>query len=159
MARELLRFVVKLFVVGGWAPILVFATHVVASRLMNLYELLPATDIPMHFAGGMSIAFFVSGCFRALPREVVRSSRLVVLELILVVSLAATAAVLWEFAEFACDRAFGTNIQISIGNTMQDLGLGLLGACAFGFVRVSTLRAGHGEFLAVANEWLSGRAA
>jgi hypothetical protein len=155
----LAQFVAKLFVVGGWAPILVFATHVMASRLFNAYDLLPEADIPMHFAGGLSIAFFVSRCFRALPQAVVRSSRLVVLELVLVGSLTATAAVLWEFAEFACDRIFGTNIQISLANTMQDLALGLLGAGVLMVIRAWALRAGHAELRAVATEWMSGRAA
>jgi len=105
------------------------------------------------------MAFFLSQCFRALPREVVRSSRLVVLELVLIGSLTATAAVFWEFAEFTYDRAFGTNIQVSLANTMQDMAMGIAGASAFMVGRARQLRAGRRELREVASDWMSGRAA
>jgi hypothetical protein len=117
------------------------------------------TDIPMHFAGGVAMAFFVSRCFRALPREIVRSSRIVVLELILVGSLTMTAAVIWEFAEFTCDQIFGSNIQRGLGNTMRDMGLGIAGALVVMVLRARALKARPAELRAVATEWMSGRAA
>jgi MYXO-CTERM domain-containing protein len=40
----------------------------------------------------------------------------------------AAVAVLWELAEFVVDRTAGTNLQVSLPNTMKDLALGLLGA-------------------------------
>jgi hypothetical protein len=115
--------------------------------------------MPMHFLGGVSMAFFISRCFQALPRELVRSSRIVVLELILVGSLTATAAMIWEFAEFACDLAFGTNIQRGLPNTMRDMALGLAGALAVMIVRAWRLKARPEELRAVADEWIHGRAA
>ena len=113
----------------------------------------------MHFAGGLSIAFFVSQCFRALPREIVRSSRIVVLELILAVSLTATAAMVWEFAEFTLDRVAGSNVQVSLPNTIQDMALGLLGAIVFSALRTRQLRAGRRELQEVTADWMAGRAA
>lgn len=104
------------------------------------------------------MAFFVSRCFRALPREVVRSSRLVVLELVLVGSLTASAAVMWEFAEFTCDQLLGTNVQVSLVNTMRDMALGLAGAGVFMALRAHQLRASRNEFQEVATEWIKGRA-
>src|SRR5262245_36709542 len=101
----------KVLVTGGWVPLLVFAVHVVCARLFLLYETWPDLDTPMHFAGGAAIAFFVSRSFQALPRGVVSRSRRVVLELLLIGSLTASATVFWEFAEFACDRVFGTHQQ------------------------------------------------
>lgn len=145
--------------VGGWAPLLVFLIHVIATRVFQAYDVLPQTDIPMHFAGGLAMAFFVSRCFRALPREVVRSSRLVVLEVVLVGSLTTTAAVVWEFAEFSLDRFVGSNVQVSLENVMQDMALGMLGAGVFIAARARQLRAGGAELRDVAGEWLSGCAA
>ena len=153
------EMVEKVFRVGGWAPLLVFGIHVILSRVFNAYVVFPPTDIPMHFLGGLAMAFFISRCFQALPREVVRSSRIVALELILVGSLTTTAAVIWEFAEFACDQIFGTNIQRSLGNTMRDMGLGIAGAVVVMLVRARTLGAKPAELRSVATEWMAGRAA
>jgi uncharacterized membrane protein len=137
----------------------VFVMHIIASRVFLAYQVLPQTDIPMHFSGGLAIAFFMSRCFRALPRDVVRSSRLVVLEAVLVGSLTTTAAVLWEFAEFSLDQLVGTNVQVSLANTMQDVAVGMCGAGVFIAVRARQLQAGVAEVRDVAAEWISGRAA
>lgn len=149
----------KVFRVGGWAPLMVFGIHVILSRVFNAYVVFPPTDIPMHFAGGVAMAFFISRCFQALPREVVRSSRIVALELILVGSLTASAAVVWEFVEFACDLAFGTNIQRGLSNTMRDMGLGIAGALVVMALRFRALKAKPAELRSVAAEWMAGRAA
>jgi hypothetical protein len=145
--------------VGGWAPLLVFVIHVLASRIFDAYRFWPRTDIPMHFAGGVAMAFFISRCFRALPREVVRRSRIVVLEAVLAASLTTTAAVIWEFAEFTLDRLGGSNVQVSLPNVMQDLALGMSGACFFILVTLRQLRAGRSELREVAGQWITGRAA
>ena len=155
----LVQLIRKLSVNGGWAPILVFSIHAVGTQIFHVYDAWPHADIPMHFAGGLSIGFFVSQCFRALPRDIVRSSRIVVLELILVVSLTATAAMVWEFAEFTLDRVAGSNVQVSLPNTIQDMALGLLGALVFSALRTLQLRAGRRELQEVAGEWLAGRVA
>ncbi len=151
-----MAMIAKMFRVGGWAPILVFGIHVVLSRGLNAYVLFPPTDIPMHFAGGVAMAIFISGCFRALPREAIRSNRIAILELVLVGSLTATSAVLWECVEFACDQVFGSNIQRGLGNTMQDMGLGIAGAVLVMLVRSHMLKANTAEFREVAAEWVSG---
>jgi hypothetical protein len=149
----------KILVVGGWAPLLVFLGHVFASRVFDAYTAWPQLDVPVHFIGGFTMAFFVSRCFRALPREVVRSSRLVVLEVVLVGSLTASAAMAWEFAEFACDQVFGSSIQVSLANTMQDMALGIAGAATFLALRVRRLQAGGADLREVALEWVAGRTA
>ena len=155
--RTLTHAIQRLFAIGGWAPSLVFSIHVVATRVFHLYDLWPRFDVPMHFAGGLAIAYFVSGLFRALPRDIVRSSRLVVLEAVLIGSLTATAAMVWEFAEFTVDRAFGTNVQVSLANAMQDMALGLAGAAVMIAFRFWQLRAGQSELREVAAEWLAAR--
>jgi hypothetical protein len=84
---------------------------------------------------------------------------MVVLELVLVGSLTATAAVFWEFAEFTVDQLFATNVQVSLANTMKDLALGVAGAGAFILIRARQLRAGGREIREVASEWVGGGAA
>lgn len=149
----------RVLLVGGWAPLIVFATHLFADRVFNLYEIWPAFDVPMHFAGGISIAFFISRCFQTLPRDVVPRSRRIVLELLLAGTLTVTAAVFWEFAEFTLDQLFGSNIQISLENTMKDLAVGTCGAVAFIIVRARQLQAGTSELREVTNDWIQGQAA
>ena len=131
----------KLFRTGGWAPIAVLVLHLFLSRVLHAYRFWHDTDIPVHFAGGMAIAFFVSGLFRALPRKDAQRSRTVLLELVLMFSLTATAAVFWEFAEFIFDRTFGTNVQVSLANTMQDQAMGIMGALFLIAVRARQLGA------------------
>ena len=128
------------------------------SRLQRLRRL--STNGHAHaLRGRVAIAFFVSRCFQALRREIVRSSRIVILELVPVGSLTTSAAVIWEFAEFTCDQLFGSNIQRGLGNTMRDMGLGVAGAVAVMVLRARALKARPAELRAVATEWMSGRAA
>jgi len=145
----------RIWQVGGWAPIVVFTTHVVLSRVLGAYQIWPHADIPMHFVGGVAMAFFISGCFQALPRQDVRRSRIVVLELLLVGSLTATSAVFWEFAEFAVDQSLGTNTQVSLANTMQDMALGIGGAGSFILLRARQLRAGLAEVTELTRDWIN----
>jgi hypothetical protein len=114
----------------AWAPLLVFIVHVLLDDGLAAYDAFPRLDVPMHFAGGLAIAYVMrtvaeggglradTGWPRFLPHAVV------------IVTGTATAAVLWEFAEFGMDRVFGTNLQVSLANTMRDLAMGLLGAVA-----------------------------
>jgi hypothetical protein len=107
----------------------------------------------------LAIAFFISRCFRLLPREMatIKRSRIVLLELLLIGSLTATAAVFWEFAEFTIDQAFGMNVQISLANTMQDLAMGISGATLFIFIRSRQLRVGASELREITSDWLYGQ--
>ena len=63
---------------------------------------------------------------------------------------------MWEFAEFSSDRLVGTNIQVSLNNTMQDLALGMLGALVMVIVRARQLRVAGADIREVASEWMSG---
>jgi hypothetical protein len=149
----------KVLKIGGWAPLLVFTTHVFIDRVLNAYDWWPPIDIPMHFSGGLAIAFFISRCFQTLPRQAVPKSRLVVLELLLAGSLTATVAVFWEFAEFSLDQIFGTNVQVSLANTMKDMAMGISGALVFIMVRAAQLHAGAAEFKEITRDWVRGQAA
>lgn len=142
---------------GGWAPVLVFAVHVVADQIFDAYGARPRLDIPMHFAGGVAMAYFISSGVRALTQPPGRSRRAIVLEALLVISVTTTVAVVWEFVEFAIDATTGSNIQVSLANTMQDLALGMAGAAAVVAVRAWQTGAGVADLAAVANEWMAGR--
>jgi ABC-type polysaccharide/polyol phosphate export permease len=154
--REIVGVVRRLLGVGGWAPLVVFAVHVIADQVFDAYGDRPRLDIPMHLAGGIAMAFFISGCFQAMPRGARRSSRVIVREALLVASLTTTAAVVWEFLEFAIDAATGTNIQVSLANTMQDLALGMAGAAVVVAARAWQTGAGPADLTAVAAEWMAG---
>jgi hypothetical protein len=149
----------KVLGVGGWAPLLVFATHVVAAEVIDVYSGWPRLDVPMHVAGGVAIAYFLSGCFQALPHDRIRRSLMIVLEALLIASLTTTAAVVWELIEFAVDAITGSNLQVSLTNTMQDLALGMLGAAAVVVARVWKTGASSADVSAVAGEWMTGRVA
>lgn len=153
------RIVVKLFAVGGWAPLLVFAVHLVTTQVVNVYRTWPEFDIPMHVAGGLALAYFVSGSYRAMPRSSPRNGRIVLLEVGLIMTVTTTAAVIWEFMEFALDQTLGTMLQVSLVNTMQDLALGMAGAAMFAILRMPPLAARPRDVRAVVMEWLQGRAA
>jgi hypothetical protein len=157
--RRIWKSVFTVLAVGGWAPLFVFTVHVLVSRVFNGYRLWPSIDIPMHFAGGMAIAFFISRSFRHLPREPVTRSRVVVLELLLIGSMTATAAVLWEFAEFAIDQIFASNVQVSLANTMRDLAMGVSGGALCILVRSRRLRVGLRELRNLMGDWLHADAA
>jgi len=108
-------------------PTVVFLVHLIASKGFHLYMLFPNMDIPFHYLGGLSIAFTSAQILSHLEKENITPSLNRIIFMVLMVSLTATAAVFWEFAEFIGDQLFHTNIQISLANTMQDQFLGVLG--------------------------------
>ena len=144
---------------GGWVPFSVFMIHLFLSRIIHLYEIWPPTDIPVHFSGGLAIAVFVSRCFQLLPRESVKRSRVVLLEILLIGSLTVTAAVFWEFAEFSMDRLLGTNVQLGLANTMRDMAMGILGSLFLILIRIRQLDIGTRELREVTFDFVRGKAA
>lgn len=115
-------------------PTLVFLIHLIASKILNLYILFPNMDIPFHYIGGLSIAYTSAQILSHLEKEKITPRLNRVIFLVLILSLTATAAVVWEFAEFIGDQLFHTNIQVSLANTMQDQFLGILGGMTVVFV-------------------------
>jgi peptidoglycan biosynthesis protein MviN/MurJ (putative lipid II flippase) len=111
-----------------WAPIFVFTIHVFLSLGLHIYILLPWMDIPMHYLGGLSIAYSLFLLLIFLKERGIITHLDRVIELTFVFTLVATIAVFWEFSEFSMDQLLGTNVQISLQNTMQDLFMGIVGA-------------------------------
>lgn len=117
----------RLVVPALWAPVLVLVAHVVLDAGFDVYTARPWLDGPMHVCGGLAIAYVIATALTARDRESPHGRLPGVLEHVLIVTGTATAAILWEFAEFGVDRVFGTNLQVSLANTMKDLAMGVLG--------------------------------
>ncbi len=112
---------------GGLPAIAVFAFHVVATRGFHAYEHFPSLDIPMHFLGGVAIAYFFHRASIAASERGIIGPFHRVTHAVLVVSLTCTATVLWEFAEYIADRFFGAGSQLSLEDTLGDMFLGICG--------------------------------
>ena len=108
---------------AAWAPLSVLVIHEITARL---YGHEPYVDPVMHFGGGLAAALFLRHTWAEFSRVVGDSTQLG--QEIAAFSLACVVVLLWEFGEFAADQAFGSNIQRSLGNTMRDLVLGMVGA-------------------------------
>lgn len=111
-----------------WPPVLVFTLHVFLVRVLDVYSSFPWLDIPMHFLGGLAMAYSLSQAQTSLQDHKVVGQLDKIIESVLVFTLVATVAVFWEFAEFLLDHFLGTDLQVSLSNTMQDLLMGILGA-------------------------------
>ena len=115
-------------------PAAVFLAHLTVARILHLYNLFPHIDIPFHFLGGLSIAYTSAKILSYLEQEKVIARLNGMLFTVLLISITATAAVLWEFMEFTGDQLFHTNIQVSLANTMQDQFMGILGSLTLAFL-------------------------
>lgn len=116
---------------AAWAPIGVFSFHVLAILGFKIYARIPNFDIPMHFAGGVAIAYFFGGCYRTALMFDLLGQPAKVVYAVVVLGMTAFAAVVWEFAEFIADQALGTHTQPDLPDTLLDLLMGLLGGIAF----------------------------
>jgi hypothetical protein len=116
------RWLLRLLVNPGWAPLGVVVMHLVLAG----YGLTQRFDHLLHFLGGASIAYFFFRFFALLPSLFGSSPRWVYY--LLPFTSSCTVAVFWEFAEFASDRFMGTSLQQSVSETVLDLVLGVVGA-------------------------------
>jgi hypothetical protein len=123
---------------AAWAPAAVLVAHELGARAFG-HE--PLVDPVMHFLGGSAIAYFVYRVCRIGGGYLGAPSRLVID--LLALGLACVVALMWEFGEFLSDRFLGSHAHTSVGNTLRDLFLGMVGALAcIGIVRLFTPR-GH----------------
>lgn len=116
---------------GGWAPIVVFSVHIAAILGWDIYNRIPDFDVPMHFAGGVAIAYFFSVCYRVAVKLGLLGQPSVVVYPPMILGLTSLAAVAWEFAEFVADHQFGLRTQPSLSDTLLDILMGLLGGVAW----------------------------
>jgi hypothetical protein len=116
---------------AGWAPAAVFVIHLLLSQVVRLYLTFPTSDIVMHLAGGLAIAFFFWRA-TALASEAGVIGRINRTGLgVVVFGLTCAAAVFWEFAEFLSDRYLGTQAQLGLSDTLGDMLCGIVGGSAF----------------------------
>ncbi|MDF1798437.1 MAG: hypothetical protein P1V81_04625 [Planctomycetota bacterium] len=111
----------------GWLPLAVFGFHLLASFVLNAYEAWPPLDLPMHFTGGVAIAYFAWGAVDAFEEYGLLQTSTGLLRSLLVFGLGTTAAVFWEFGEFLVDRIAGAKEQLGLTDTLADMLLGQLG--------------------------------
>jgi hypothetical protein len=114
-----------LLIVG--LPLLLITLHAVA-MLNGVYGLVNHFDSIMHFTGGIVSAISIMGMLAyAMENNWLKIddrnvSRLLVIGLVTLITLA------WELFEFGFDAYFGTHWQPSIGDSLKDQVLGVLGA-------------------------------
>lgn len=129
--KSISKIVLVLFARAAWAPILIFILHGLFSGIIPVYKNYPWSDMPMHYFGGMSIAYAYSTIFAALPEGLMTREVRPYAEAILVISLTTTTAVIWEFGEYTSDAVFGTHALDVVHDTLQDLALGMAGAVTY----------------------------
>ena len=124
----------------GIFPFLVFMlNYTLGSVFSDQYYAAVHADIPMHFFGGMSIAYSAWRATALLERKgllVIRNGALRAFAIVCVVML---VAVVWEFYEFLSDHFVGTHYQPNNADTMKDLCMGMIGAIIFLFAKMETL--------------------
>ena len=103
---------------GGLPAIALFTFHVIASRGFDAYVHFPPLDIPMHFLGGVVIAYFFHRASMAASGHGIIGPFHRVTHILLVFALTCVATVFWEFAEFLSDRFFGTHAQLGLEDTL-----------------------------------------
>ena len=128
---------------AGWAPALVFLAHMILWHGVGAYEALPLVDLPMHFLGGLAIAFFLWTAYSAYSRSGTFGRPNAHAIAVLTLTSTATCAVLWEFAEYLSDGHLGTNTQKGLEETLLDMLLGIIGGAVF--VGIAWFRQGRGD--------------
>ena len=112
---------------AAWAPLTVFIFHLIATKFFNAYHYFPNLDIPMHFLGGLAIAYFFyhASIFASVFKLLPAFHRLN--HIILVFSLTCSTTIFWEFSEFIADHLFNTYTQLGLEDTLFDMFLGIIG--------------------------------
>ena len=121
MNYPFLRRFLRILIDPGWAPFSVVLFHVVLAE----FGLTHRFDHLLHFLGGAAIAYFF---FRFLALLALIPTTHPWLIYAATFTSSCTAALFWEFVEFASDVFLHTNVQQSLSETMLDLLFGVLGA-------------------------------
>ena len=116
---------------AGWAPLLVFAVHVIALRVFDAYSRFAHLDLFMHFIGGAVMAFFFHRTSINASLIGVFGPHHPITHRLLVFTATCAVALFWEFAEFVADQTLGTHSQAGLEDTLGDLLFGVIGAGAF----------------------------
>jgi hypothetical protein len=116
---------------AAWAPLLVLGIHVMALRVFNTYERFPYLDLPMHFFGGVVMAFFFHrASINASLLGITRPYHAVRHRLFVFTSTC-TVALAWEFSEFVTGWYSAGKTREGLNDTIGDLFLGIIGCLFF----------------------------
>lgn len=110
---------------AAWAPLTVLGMYALGLTF-HIFKLFPSLDMPVHFLGGVVIAYFYRVALRhsqKLMGEIPSP-----IQVICAFTSAGTTAVLWEFYENVMDIFAGTHMVRGVTDTVIDLLMGLLGA-------------------------------
>lgn len=124
------QLAVELFTSAFWLPAMVFAVYVCAC-ILGVTTRLPRIDMVFHLVGGFSIGFCVDRGLGILESRGWAGGPEGVLRAAFILSMTASAALLWEFAEFAVDSLYSMRFQTDLADTMSDLALGVVGGIVF----------------------------
>jgi hypothetical protein len=127
----ILKWLVLTLQKGAWAPLGVFGLHVVLAFGFNIYIAYPVLDIPMHFLGGIVIAYFFWQSLCSALKLNLAGQPSPLLQAVLIVALTGLATIFWEFAEWSWDFLFDASAQGGLDDTMLDMLMGLLGGSLF----------------------------
>ncbi len=107
---------------AGWPPIGVFFLH----ALLPHFGFQREFDHFIHSLGGASIAYFFYRTIEIASHFLGLMTRPA--HYLMAFTSSCTAALFWEFGEFASDQLCGTQIQSNISETLLDLIFGVMGA-------------------------------
>ena len=107
--------------------LIVFLINSLVLDQINLYEIYPPIDIPMHTLGGIVAAWSVHRFIKIYFKK--ELSGLFVSWILL--GSGGVIAIFWETSEMLSDMYLGTHTQLGSIDTTVDLLLGLLGALIY----------------------------
>lgn len=115
-------------VTAFYPPVVVYVLQFLLEAWFGVYERYYWFDRPMHFLGGVAMAMTGFSLLQIAKKKKWIRIKFLWLEVFLVICFVAFMAVAWEFHEFLLDSFLGSTHQSSVGDTMRDLFLGIIGA-------------------------------
>jgi hypothetical protein len=109
-------------------PLLVFGIHLLALHVFATYYFFPNFDIPMHFLGGLAIAFFFDRALTSASLLRIIEPCHVVHRRILVFCGTCIVAISWEYSEILKYLSFWIQEPAGLEDSLEDLFFGASGA-------------------------------
>lgn len=127
LAPALSRCLVATLREAGWAPAAVIALQLLLTQGFDAYRQLPDIDVPMHLLGGLATAHLLHRGFLHASRLGIIGPHHRLTHALLVMGGTCAVAVFWEFGEYLNDALLGSRSLGTVGDTLGDIFLGLLG--------------------------------
>lgn len=113
-------------------PAIVFFVNLFLDYFLNIYDVFPWLDIPMHFIGGVSVGFMLILFLRFWSKNDLLKINSKLIAVLVVVGAVSLIAVLWEFWEYYFSFTIGWKYVYSLEDTLLDLFMGMLGGLGIG---------------------------